>query len=172
MDLHGIVAFVGSFSKLMLPELRVGYLVAPPTLLNAVPTGKRLSDWHTASMVQHPLARFIADGLLLKHIRRMHAIYASRRAHLLKAFAGPLAPWFELVPATAGFHLAARALAPVDIGLLLRLARRADVVLYSLADFYHSGMPQQGLFLGYGAIDTLDIEPALLRVREILLQME
>lgn len=171
MDRHGIVAFVGSFSKLMLPELRVGYLMAPPALLRALLTAKHLSDWHTASTVQHALASFIADGSLLKHIRRMHAVYAGRRAQLVKMFAGPLAPWFDLVPATAGFHLAARALAPVDIGLLQRLARRADVGLYSLADFYHDGAPQQGLFLGYGAIDTLDIEPALLRVRDILQQM-
>lgn len=111
------------------------------------------------------------DSLLLKHIRRGHAIYASRREQLLAAFAGPLAPWFSLVPATAGFHLAARATAPVDIAMLIRLARRAVVGLYPLADFFQDSAPEPGLFLGYGAIDTLNIEPALLRVRDILQQM-
>jgi GntR family transcriptional regulator/MocR family aminotransferase len=83
-----------------------------------------------------------------------------------------LAPWFELVPAEAGFHLAALCKGAVDIDLLLRLARRADVGIYSLANFYASEPPQQGLFLGYGAIDTLDIEPALARLRDILIEME
>jgi GntR family transcriptional regulator/MocR family aminotransferase len=147
------------------------YLIAPPAVLNAVLTAKHLADWHTASLLQFALARFIDDTLLLKHIRRGHAIYASRREQLLAAFAGPLAPWFSLVPATAGCHLAARATAPVDIAMLIRLARRADVGLYSLADFFHDSAPEPGLFLGYGAIDTLDIEPALLRVRDILQQM-
>ncbi len=172
MDQAGIVVFVGSFSKVMLPELRVGYMVVPPALLTALLAAKHLTDWHTASMIQYAMARFIDDGLLLKHIRRGHAIYSSRREQLIAGFDGPLAPWFSLVPNTAGFHAAARATAPVDIPMLLRLARRADVGLYALSDFYHDCPPQNGLLLGYGAIDTLDIAPALLRVRDILQQMD
>ena len=56
MDRHGIVTFVGSFSKLMLPELRTGYLVAPPTLLNALLNAKHLSDWHSARWCRPPPA--------------------------------------------------------------------------------------------------------------------
>ena len=176
MDTHGIVVFVGTFSKVMLPELRLGYMVLPETLLNATLTVKHLTDWHTNTMNQHALAKFIGDGYLQKHIRRCHGIYATRRERLQTLFATLLAPWFELVPAEAGFHLAALCERgtgiSTDIDLLLRLARRADVGLYRLADFYADQPPQQGLFLGYGAIDTLDIEPALTRVRDILVEME
>jgi GntR family transcriptional regulator/MocR family aminotransferase len=172
MDKHGIVVFVGSFSKVMLPELRMGYMVAPDALLNAVLNAKHLSDWHTSTMHQHALAKFIGDGYLQKHIRRCHAIYATRRERLQTLFATMLAPWFALVPATAGFHLAALCVKEVDVELLLRLARRADVGLYSLANFYSGQTPRQGLFLGYGAIDTLDIETALSRMRDILVAME
>jgi GntR family transcriptional regulator/MocR family aminotransferase len=122
-------------------------------------------------MNQHALAKFINDGYLQKHIRRCHDIYATRRERLQTLFAALLAPWFEVVPAEAGFHLAALCRKKVDIELLLRLARRTDVGLYSLANFYADQPPQQGLFLGYGAIDTLDIEPALTRVRDILVEM-
>jgi GntR family transcriptional regulator/MocR family aminotransferase len=172
MDQDGIVVFVGTFSKVMLPELRLGYMVLPEVLLNAVLTVKHLSDWHTGTMNQHALAKFIGDGYLQKHIRRCHAIYATRRERLQTLFATLLAPWFELVPATAGFHLAALCRRDLDIGLLLRLARRADVGLYALSGFYAEEPPRQGLFLGYGAIDTLDIEPALTRVRDILGEMD
>ena len=171
MDTQDIVVFVGTFSKVMLPELRLGYLILPQPLLNAVLTVKHLTDWHTNTMNQHALAKFIADGYLQKHIRRCHDIYATRRERLQTLFATLLAPWFELVPAEAGFHLAALCKGAVDIDLLLRLARRADVGIYSLANFYASEPPQQGLFLGYGAIDTLDIEPALTRLRDILIEM-
>lgn len=172
MDTQDIVVFVGTFSKVMLPELRLGYLVLPQPLLNAVLTVKHLTDWHTNTMNQHALAKFIGDGYLQKHIRRCHDIYATRRERLQTLFATLLAPWFELVPAEAGFHLAALCKGTVDIDLLLRLARRADVGIYSLANFYASEPPQQGLFLGYGAIETLDIEPALTRLRDILIEME
>lgn len=172
MDRHGVVAFVGSFSKIMLPEIRLGYVVAPPVLMEPLLAVKHVSDWHTATTLQAAVARFIDDGLLLKHIRRGHAIYAGRRGEIMDAFAGPLAKWFSLVPNTAGFHISARARKPLDIRLLQRLARRADVGLYALADFYADRTAENGLFLGYGAIETLDIGPALLRVRDILQQMD
>lgn len=171
LDRHGVVAFVGSFSKIMLPEIRLGYVVLPSALLEPVLVAKHIGDWHTASTLQHALARFMDDGLLHKHIRRGHAIYAARRAALMAAFSGPLAPWFELVPNTAGFHMAATCRQEIDIGLLQRLARRADVGLYALADFYVDRPAESGLFLGYGAIGTLDIAPALQRVADILSTM-
>jgi len=87
-------------------------------------------------------------------------------------FAGPLSPWFELVPTSAGFHVAALCKKPLDLDLLRRLARRADVGLYPLSNFYAFTPPKAGLFLGYGGIETLDIDTALLRVRDILQQME
>lgn len=171
MDTHGVVALVGSFSKIMLPELRLGYVVAPPALVHALQAAKHVFDWHSPAPMQYALARFIDDGLLQKHIRRGHSIYTSRRDELLRLFAGPLAPWFRLIPVTAGFHMAAVATAPVDIRQLQRLARRADVGLYALTDFYTEQAALSGLYLGFGAIDTLDIAPALLRVRDILEDM-
>jgi GntR family transcriptional regulator/MocR family aminotransferase len=172
MDKHGIVAFVGTFSKVLTPALRIGFMVAPDALLNAVQNAKHYSDWHTAALPQLALARFIADGSLLKHIRRCHTVYAQRRARIQEGFARWLAPWFTLVPATAGFHVAAHCTRGIDMEQLLRLARRADVGLYSVGKFYHGQPPREGLFLGYGAIESLDIEPALLRVRDILLAMD
>jgi GntR family transcriptional regulator / MocR family aminotransferase len=169
MDRHGIVAYVGTFSKVLLPEIRIGYLVAPPAILNAVLTAKYLTDCHSATMTQRALANFIDGGYLLKHIRRCHAMYASRRDKLLARFNGDLSPWFEAMPSTAGFHMTALAKRRLDLPLLLRLARRVEVALYSLDGFYHSTVPRQGLLLGYGAIETLDIDVSLDRVRQILL---
>ena len=172
MDRHGVVAFVGTLSKVVLPDLRIGYVVAPCAILPALKIAKHLTDWYSATMIQHALARFIDDGSLLRHIRRGHEIYASRREALVRVFDTALAPWFRLVPAVAGFHVAAFAKRDLDLDLLIRLARRAGVGLYALPAFYSQAPPRKGLFLGYGAIDTLDIEPALLRVRDILLQMD
>ena len=171
MDRHGSVAFVGTFSKSLSPELRLGYLIAPPAILQAVCIAKHLSDWHTATPAQWALAKFIADGGLHRHIRRCHAVYAERRERIMRRFDGDLSPWFEGVPATAGIHMAALCRKPTDMDTLLRLARRVDVGLYPLEVFSHFAAPRQGLMLGYGAIDTDDIDPSLDRVRDLLLQM-
>jgi len=171
MDTNGVVAFVGTFSKVLLPELRLGYVVLPPALLEATLVAKHLTDWHTTTLDQHALAKFIEDGYLLKHIRRCHGIYAARRERLLRLFADELSQWFAVVPATAGYHLSALAMPGVDIDLLIRLAHRAEVGLYPLAPFFDAQLPRAGLMMGYGSIDTMDIDTALLRVRDILRQL-
>ncbi|WP_394787742.1 PLP-dependent aminotransferase family protein [Rhodoferax sp.] len=171
MDRHGCVAFIGSFSKTLSPDLRLGYLIAPQAILQAVATAKHLSDWHTATPTQMALAKFMADGDLLRHIRRCHAVYAQRRESIMRRLGSDLAPWLECVPANAGFHLAALCRQPIDMDMLLRLARRVDVGLYALDGFYHFSPPRPGLILGYGAIETADIDPSLDRVRDILQQM-
>jgi len=171
LDRHGLVAYVGTFSKSLLPELRLGYLVAPPSLLKALICAKQLTDWHTATLIQWALAKFILDGYLLKHIRRCHAAYASRREQLIERLDGDLAPWFERVHSTAGFHLAILAKGPQDIPLLIELAKQAEIGLYPLAPFYYTAAPRNGLLMGYGCIETLDIQPSLDRLRELLKQM-
>ncbi len=171
MDDTGNVALVGSFSKTVSPSLRLGYVIAPPAVAQAVANVKHLVDWHTPTQTQVALARFMADGDLQRHIRRCHAAYAERRERLRQRFAGDLAPWFELVPATAGFHMAALARRPLDMATLFNLARRVDVGLYPIAGFYHSTPPRKGLMLGFGVIAAQDIDPALDRVRDVLQQM-
>jgi GntR family transcriptional regulator/MocR family aminotransferase len=172
LDQNGRVAFIGSFSKTISPELRLGYLIAPPSIVEAVATAKHLSDWHTAVPAQIALAKFIAEGELQKHIRRCHTVYAARRERLMQRFNGDLAPWFEPVPTQAGFHLAALARRPLDMDMLLKLARRVDVGLYSLEGFYGFSPARQGLLMGFGLIAADDIDSALDRLRDILLQME
>lgn len=172
LDRHGIVVFMGSLSKVMLPELRIGYVVLPAPLLEPFVIAKHLTDWHTASMTQLALAKFIDDGCLARHIRRGHAIYTSRRDELLLGLSTMLSPWLEPVPSSAGFHMAALARRQTDLPVLLRLARRAGVGLYTLDGFYADTQPRPGLFFGFGAIDTLDIGPALTIVRDVLQQVD
>ncbi len=171
LDRHGLVAYVGTFSKTLLPELRLGYLVAPPGLRKALLSAKQLTDCHTATLTQWAVAKFILDGYLLKHIRRCHAAYANRREQLIERLDGDLAPWFERIHATAGFHLAILDKGGLDIPLLIELAKQVEVGLYPLAPFYYSATPRTGLLMGYGCIETLDIPPSLERVRELLQQL-
>lgn len=168
LDQHGLVAYVGTFSKTVLPELRLGYAILPAALLEPVRIAKQLSDWHTSTLSQWTLARFIGEGLLLKHIRRCHELYAARRERILQRLAGDLAPWFEAVPTSAGYHLSALAKGDLDVEFVIDMARKVEVGLYSLRPFYTEATPKPGLLLGFGAIELLDIDPALDRLRDTL----
>ncbi|WP_145186968.1 PLP-dependent aminotransferase family protein [Pseudomonas sp. URMO17WK12:I11] len=171
LDRHGLVAYVGTFSKTLLPELRLGYAVLPAAVLGAACVAKHLSDWHSPPLLQWALARFIGEGHLNKHIRRCHDIYSARRERILTRLDGDLAPWFSAVPASAGFHLSALARPGVDVELLISLARKVEVGLYSLAPFFSEAPLRPGLLMGFGAIELLDIDPALDRVRDTLQQL-
>ncbi len=171
LDRWGLVAYIGTFSKSLSPELRLGYAIAPPALRSALVNAKHLSDWHTPTLLQWTLARFMADGHLMKHVRRCHEAFGERRERLLARLTGDLSPWLEPLPAIAGYHLAVMLRAAVPVAQLCQLARRADVGLYPLDDCYRLDVTTPGLLLGFGAIEADDIDPALDRVRVVLEQM-
>ncbi|HWH89674.1 MAG TPA: PLP-dependent aminotransferase family protein [Pseudomonas sp.] len=171
LDQRGIVAYVGTFSKTLLPELRLGYTILPPAILEAVIRARQLTDLHASTLPQWALAKFIAEGCLLKHIRRCHTIYAQRRERILARMATDLAPWLEAVPASAGFHMAVFCKVPIDLPLVIGLAKKVEVGLYAISGFYDQQPAKEGLYFGFGAIETLDIDIALDRLRDILEQL-
>lgn len=167
LDTEGRVAFVGSFSKTLAPSLRLGYVIAPPALREALLNAKHLADVHGPSLLQNALARFMAEGAYRRYLRRCVAEYARRRERLMAGFDTLLAPWLTLLPAEAGFHQAAL-LKPglaLDAPRLAALARRVDVGLYPLQRF---GTTPDGLLMGFGRIAPDDIDTALGRMAELL----
>ena len=105
LDANGRVVYVGSFSKSMLPTLRLGFLVTPPSLREALHKAKFVSDWHSPTLMQAALARFIDDGAFARHVRRMTAVYRVRHEMLTDALSRNFADLLELVPSTTGLHL-------------------------------------------------------------------
>jgi GntR family transcriptional regulator/MocR family aminotransferase len=157
---------VGSFSKVLSPALRLGYLVAPPSLRDALANARFLTDWHSANPGQAVLAEFIDEGGFARHIRKMRCEYEARH-HLIgeilrRDFGDVLTP----IASSAGLHVSA--LSEFDTRLLVRAARRAGVSLYSLAGFAVGDAAPSGLVFGYGAIPTTRIEPGLQRLRELM----
>src|SRR5437868_3910680 len=78
IDTGGRVIYVGSFSKTMLPSLRLGFVVTPPSLTKAVRAAKCLTDWHTALPLQGAMTQFIESGAFARHIRKMRSVYQAR----------------------------------------------------------------------------------------------
>lgn len=166
LDRDGRVIYVGTFSKSLLPSLRVGYLVAPSSLRDALLAARQLTDGHSAVHVQAALARFIDDGLLARHVRKASVRYTERHEILLAALADlPVEP----VPSAAGLHVAAYLTADAPLGSrdLVASARRRSVALDSLGS-YAVGPYRDGVVLGIGGAVTSTIGPGI-RVLERLL---
>jgi GntR family transcriptional regulator/MocR family aminotransferase len=168
LDEAGRVAYVGSFSKTLLPALRIGFLVATPRVVAALARAKFAADFGAPAHLQRALATFIDEGGFARHIRRMRRVYEQRhhliRTVLLDDFADVLQP----IDSLAGLHLAARLPAARDDRAITRAAQERDVGLGALSRCAVEQRSQQGLLFGYGAIPTDRIEAGLARLRQVL----
>ena len=167
LDTTGRVLYVGSFSKVLLPTLRLGFVIAPPPLHEALHKAKHVADWHTSVPLQAATAAFIDKGHLGRHIRRMRGVYTDRHLAVLRELAAPLAARLEPIPSVAGLHVAARLRGPAD-GTDVAVAARAErcgVAVAPLSVFRVPGSATPpGFLLGYGAIDVAAIPEGLRRL--------
>jgi GntR family transcriptional regulator/MocR family aminotransferase len=151
------VVYVGSASKTLAPALRIGWMVVPPALLEAIVREKFLADRGTARIEQHAFADFLTRGELDRHLRRMRARYRARRDALIDALADAL-PEAAVSGVAAGLHLTIR-LPDTDDEQAVRdqaLLRRIEIE--TMSDFRpHAGDRPPALVLGYAQMP----EPAI-----------
>ena len=163
LDRNGRVIYVGTFSKVLFPALRLGYLVLPPALVQPFLAAKWLSDRHTSTLEQEMLTDFICEGHFERHLRRTRMRNATRRATLLKALATYLGDRVEVSGANAGIHLLVwlRDVSPERLDRLITEAARAGIGLYSVTPYYLNPPDHAGLLLGYGAMTEDDIHAGI-----------
>jgi GntR family transcriptional regulator/MocR family aminotransferase len=168
-DAADVVFYVGTFSKCMLPALRLGFVVAPAWAMPTLVAAKNCLDWHSSVPVQTSVAAFIAEGCLARHIRRMRDIYRRRRERLVEALRGELANWLEPIPSFYGMHIAATARPGVDLEAAATALARDNVRIHTLSRYYADEPGPAGLIFGYGVADLAEIETGVERVRKALL---
>lgn len=170
LDTSGRVLYVGSFSKTLLPTLRLGFVVTPNSCTSAVHRAKYLTDWHTSMVVQEALARFIDNGGFAQHLRRVGRIYAERRALLTEILGNNFGDHFTLVPSVAGIHVTAvaRSATADQIGVWVRRAADQGVQVQELSRFSYGPPTSVGLMFGYGAITTSQIREGLEKLRSCI----
>lgn len=161
LDRHDCVCYVGTFSKCLLPTLRIGYAVVPHWLHAALVQAKRLADSHNDVLAQETLAAFIVEGHLVRHVRRMRTIYAERRDALLEAIKRHAAGSLQPLPSDAGLHLSARLPASVDASALMARAAEAGIHLDTLNAYAWTPNAVNGLAFGLGMIDASRIDEAI-----------
>ena len=169
LDPAGDVVYVGTFSKVLSPGLRLGYLVAPPDLVDAFVAARELTDRHSPQVEQAVLADFMAEGHFGRHVRRMRSLYAERRAALLESAERELAGLLDVVPAEAGMHLVGLLPKGEDDREVSRRAAAAGVEAPPFSAFSLAPPRAGGLVLGYAAFGRHEIEEGVRLLRKALI---
>ena len=170
LDKAGRVAYIGTFSKVLTPALRVGYLVAPPLLHERVEQLVDMNNEHPSWSVQQMLATLLADGHMERHIRRMRHQYAEKRQALNEIFA-PLAPLARLRGLEAGLHAYLELHSEINASLVSRLARERNIIITTLDTYYLGSPDRSGLLLGYASLDIPDIIQGANVLKEVIEQV-
>ncbi|MEO5921901.1 MAG: PLP-dependent aminotransferase family protein [Pseudolysinimonas sp.] len=162
LDTAGVVAYIGTFSKALLPGLRMGYLIAPSRLVQALRNARRLADWHGDLITQGALARLMESGEYAAHIRRARRAYRARHSAISAVLVRDFAHVLDVLPSSAGLHLCAL-IRDATPGTARRVRDAAAVsgVAVETLDAFCADLPREGLALGFGAIQLDQIDDGL-----------
>jgi len=154
LDRDGRVLYAGTFSKLLFPALRLGFLVPPPALVDAFRRAKGAADTGSPTLLQLALADFLAGGHFERHLRRSRLRHAALRRVMLESVAEHLGDAVEVAGADAGLHvlLWLRDAEPADVERLRRRAAELGVGIYPTTPFYAGGAPRAGIILGWASL--------------------
>jgi GntR family transcriptional regulator / MocR family aminotransferase len=157
IDGGGRVVYVGTFSKTLFPALRLGYMVAPPTLVEVFERLLRAFVPGVPANPQAVVADFMDEGHFAAHIRRMRRLYADRQQALLDAAGERLAGVLDLRPTHTGLHTVGRLHPGTDELALARGAWNRGVTAVALQRYCIAPIEERGLVLGFSGIDIRQI---------------
>ncbi|WKJ92572.1 PLP-dependent aminotransferase family protein [Methylomonas montana] len=168
LDRHGSVFYVGTFSKSLFPSIRLGYVVTPLWARRALVAAKAYTDWHCAVIAQDMLAAFIEEGHLLRHIRKMHKIYAERRSILKQSLDRHCGDRLSVIGADVGLHLTVELAESLQARKLALTAAAEGIRLQPLDSYATQKPARNGFALGYGMIQANQIDEAICRLAQTM----
>ena len=150
LDTDARVIYVGTFSKVMFPALRLGYVVVPQDLVPAFASARDAADIFSSTLYQAVMTDFIREGHFARHIRRMRMLYMERRRALVNAIQIQMGDMLEVIGAEAGMHLVALLPPRIDDVAVSRRAAQKGISAMPLSTCYLKPPARRGLILGYG----------------------
>jgi GntR family transcriptional regulator / MocR family aminotransferase len=165
LDTDGRVIYIGTFSKVMFPALRLGYVVVPKDLISAFSSARDAADVFSSTLYQAVLADFILEGHFARHIRRMRMLYMERRRALIRAIHIHMGDMLEVIGAEAGMHLAALLPRATNDVAASKKAAQMGISAIPLSTCYLEPPTRAGLILGYGGTNAHQIHEGIRKLR-------
>ena len=161
LDRDGLVLFAGSFSKVLCPSLRLGYLVLPPDLVDPVAAVLSVMSRQASLLNQSVLARFMAEGHFARHLRRMRDVYGERHAALIEGARRWLGDRLEVRGVNAGLQTVGMLPDGMDGVAVAKRAAQRDVEVVPLRRYARSPLRRDGLQIGFAAVPVVEIARGL-----------
>lgn len=165
------VVYVGTFSKMLFPGIRVGYLIAPAGTESAFTQAKLLADRQTNSLMQLTLAEFIGDGHYESHIRRIRTLYMQRRSVLIYELRTQLAGFGRVIPSSHGMHVVFAFSGGINDVQIAAALKHRQVESRALSPMYNVNQTMSGLVLGFGGFEPDAIRDAVRIISDVLVNM-
>src|SRR5919106_1464932 len=168
LDSNERVIYIGTFSKIMFPSLRLGYIIIPPDLVERFTAMRQVLDVCPPHFTQAVMADFIREGHFARHIRKMRPIYAERRRVLVGELERELGDQLEVMGDEAGMHLATFLTSNRNDRDIATKAAQQSLCLSSLSSLYLGSALRQGFVLGFGNTKANDISQAVRHLKRLL----
>jgi GntR family transcriptional regulator/MocR family aminotransferase len=160
------IVYAGTTSKTLAPALRLGWLVVPGALLEAVTANKLVADRGASRIEEYAFADFIARGELDRHLRRMRARYRKQRDALVRALAEEL-PDAVVTGISAGLHVTIQLPEGTDTEAIREEAARQRILFNSMSEYRTDGIGgSTTLMIGYGSVPEPAIAPGVREIAE------
>ncbi len=170
LDGVGRVLYVGTFSKVLFPSLRIGYMIVSKSLTTAIAGLRFLTDCHSPTFEQTVLADFLSEGHFERHLRRSRERNKARRIALLESLKTHLGDSVVIAGASAGVHLVLwlREVRPDQLDTLLARAAGRGLGIYSVEPYYSHPPQRAGLLLGYANLSEEEIREGVALLARVL----
>ncbi len=168
LDTEARVIYTGTFSRTVFSALRIGYVVAPRSLVPALTCAKWLCDRHTATLEQAALAEFISCGAYELHLRRVRRRNAQRRRALLESIHKHLGDRVEVTGDGAGAHVVLWPGRRVGEEAVIDGAASRGVGVYGISPYFLKRPSRSGIMLGYSRLRETEIREGIRRLGEVL----
>ena len=172
LDHAGRVIYAGTMSKILYPSLRLGFMIAPPQLVDTLVKLRAIMDQHSPAIDQATLARFITEGFFLSHVKRMRELYAQRRVFFMEQFQKWLGDYFDLEVTPAGLHFIAWLRRKEDFPLFMRAREQTGVWPRPLSFFCIKAQLNPAFVFGFAAWSRAQIEQGLGKLASAVKQLK
>jgi GntR family transcriptional regulator/MocR family aminotransferase len=165
LDRSGSVIYLGSFSKIIAPAVRIGYLIAPLNMIEALNRLRKIIDRQGDSVMERALAEMLREGEIQRHIKKSLKVYRSRRDYLCQKLTSELGEWITFTPPDGGMAIWANFSPQIDLPKLASQLREKDIIL----DIQHNWLKEgNGIRLGFASVTETEIDHIITHMKQLI----